>query len=69
MDRPPHRPHEEPPSGADGPEVPGVECPFCDRFDTELISPFGGQLSVAQYWCRRCRTGFDYVKWEEHGPR
>lgn len=41
----------------------GVECPFCDTRDTELLSPFGGQLSVAQYWCRKCRTGFDYMKW------
>ena len=38
-------------------------CPFCDGHDTELINPFGGQLSVAQYWCRRCRTGFEYIKW------
>lgn len=37
-------------------------CPFCDGRDTELVSPFGGQLAVAQYWCRRCRTGFDYLK-------
>ena len=37
-------------------------CPFCERAETELVSPFGGQLSVAQYWCRRCRTGFDYLK-------
>lgn len=39
-------------------------CPFCDGTDTELISPFGGQLSVAQYWCRRCRTGFEFLKWQ-----
>lgn len=38
-------------------------CPFCDGRETELLSPFGGQLSVAQYWCRRCRTGFEYMKW------
>lgn len=43
----------------------GVPCPFCDQRDTRLLSPFGGQLSVAQYWCRRCRTGFDYMKWED----
>lgn len=42
----------------------GAPCPFCDLDDTRLLSPFGGQLSVAQYWCRRCRTGFDYMKWE-----
>lgn len=41
----------------------GVECPFCGERETRLVSPFGGQLSVAQYWCRRCRTGFDYMKW------
>lgn len=47
----------------------GVECPFCSGKETELISPFGGQLSVAQYWCRRCRTGFDFMKWEGRGGR
>jgi C4-type Zn-finger protein len=41
----------------------GVPCPFCSHHDTELVTPFGGQLSVAQYWCRKCRTGFDYLKW------
>jgi hypothetical protein len=41
-------------------------CPFCDGRDTHLLNPFGGQLSVAQYWCRKCRTGFEYIKWEEH---
>jgi hypothetical protein len=40
-------------------------CPFCDGRDTRLINPFGGQLSVAQYWCNRCRTGFEYIKWED----
>lgn len=42
-------------------------CPFCGRTETELVSPFGGQISVAQYWCRACRTGFDYVKWGRRG--
>jgi hypothetical protein len=45
------------------PLADGVPCPFCSRNDTELVTPFGGQLSVAQYWCRNCRTGFDYLKW------
>jgi hypothetical protein len=40
------------------------ECPFCDGRDTELVSPFGGQMSVAQCWCRSCRTAFDWLKWE-----
>lgn len=42
-------------------------CPFCDGSDTRLLNPFGGQLSVAQYWCNVCRTGFEYIKWEEGG--
>lgn len=41
-------------------------CPFCDGTETKLLNPFGGQLSVAQYWCRSCRTAFEYIKWEEH---
>jgi hypothetical protein len=40
-------------------------CPFCDGLDTERISGFGGQLSVSQCWCRRCRTGFEWLKWGE----
>ncbi len=36
-----------------------VPCPFCDGHDTELHSAFGSQLSVATYWCRRCRTAFE----------
>jgi hypothetical protein len=40
-----------------------VTCPFCERDETELHSPFGPQLSVATYWCNRCHTAFDFVKW------
>jgi 3-hydroxybutyryl-CoA dehydrogenase len=50
-------------AGERAPEPP--TCPWCDGRDTELLSPFGGQLSVAQCWCYRCRTGFEYLKWEE----
>lgn len=42
-----------------------VACPFCDGLETELHSPFGTALSVATYWCRRCRTPFEWVKWGE----
>lgn len=41
-----------------------VRCPFCDGDETELHSPFGTALSVATYWCRRCHTAFEWVKWE-----
>ncbi len=40
-----------------------VRCPFCERDDTELHSPFGSALSVATYWCRRCHTAFEWFKW------
>lgn len=46
-----------------------VSCPFCDGEDTELHSPFGTALSVATYWCRQCRTAFEWVKWAEPGSR
>lgn len=42
-----------------------VPCPFCDDDETELHSPFGTALSVATYWCRACRTAFEWVKWKE----
>ena len=45
-----------------------VECPWCGGTDTRLEAPFGGQLSVSQYYCRDCRTVFDWMKWEEKGP-
>lgn len=60
MDAEPGR-HLPPPEPELLPEA--APCPFCDGTDTELVSPFGGQLSVAQYWCRRCRTAFEFIKW------
>jgi hypothetical protein len=43
-----------------------VICPFCDGAETELHSAFGTALSVATYWCMRCRTAFEWVKWDDH---
>ncbi len=39
-----------------------VPCPFCDGTDTHLQTPFGSVISVAQYYCRRCRTIFEWMK-------
>ncbi len=39
-----------------------VVCPFCAGLETEMHAGFGGQLSVASYWCRRCRTAFECFK-------
>lgn len=43
-----------------------VPCAFCDGRETELFSMFGTALSVVTYWCRDCRTPFEWVKWDEH---
>lgn len=40
-----------------------VPCVFCEGVNTELHSPFGSALSVATYWCRDCRTAFEWIKW------
>ncbi|NNK49533.1 MAG: hypothetical protein HKP01_11740 [Gemmatimonadetes bacterium] len=39
-----------------------VECPFCLGLDTEQFSAFGSALSVSQYYCRPCRTVFEWMK-------
>jgi hypothetical protein len=60
-------PRQEGARARDGALIPEhAPCAFCEGTDTELVNPFGGQLSVAQYWCRSCRTGFEFIKWEEH---
>ena len=46
-----------------------VECPFCGERDTELLSAFGSALSVSQYWCRKCRTVFEWMKWRDADSR
>lgn len=55
------------PAGTEMPDSP--PCPWCDGRDTRVLSPFGGQLSVSQCWCNRCRTGFEYLKWEDLADR
>jgi hypothetical protein len=58
------------PDAADMGMPKSVTCPFCEGTDTELHSPFGGQASVATYWCRRCHTAFDWIKWgQRHSER
>lgn len=42
-----------------------VVCPFCDGAETEQFSAFGSALSVSQYYCRSCRTVFEWMKWHE----
>jgi hypothetical protein len=63
-DQYPAKPSTDPATGS--PEAaaarpPAVACPFCHSTDTEMLSPFGGQLSTAQYQCRTCRSYFEYM--------
>lgn len=43
-------------------------CAFCESEETELFSLFGGQLSTATFWCRGCRTAFEWFKWTQPEP-
>lgn len=38
-------------------------CPFCDGTETELMNAFGSHASVATYWCRKCRSPFEIMRW------
>ena len=40
-----------------------VACPFCDGTETEQFSAFGSAVSVSQYYCRDCKTVFEWMKW------
>lgn len=46
-----------------------VKCPFCAGTDTQLETPFGSVLSVAQYYCRHCKTVFEWIKRDTDRPR
>jgi 1,2-phenylacetyl-CoA epoxidase catalytic subunit len=38
------------------------ECPFCGSPETELVSPWGGQMITSQQRCRGCGTYFEAVR-------
>lgn len=40
-----------------------VTCPFCGRTETEQFAAFGSAVSTSQYYCRPCRSVFEYMKW------
>ena len=46
----------------DYPLPESVECPFCGGTDTRIEAPFGSVLSVAQYYCLKCRCIFEWIK-------
>lgn len=40
-----------------------VRCPFCGGEETEQFAAFGGQASTSQYYCRPCRSVFEFLRW------
>ncbi len=42
---------------------PAKTCPFCGSTDTAKQADFGTSVMVRQYYCRACRTVFEWVKW------
>ncbi len=45
------------------PDAPA--CPFCGGSETEQFAAFGSAASTSQFYCRPCRSVFEYLKWRE----
>lgn len=43
-------------------------CPFCDSTDVDRESTFGSEISTIKYYCRRCQTPFERVKYDGDQP-
>lgn len=39
-------------------------CPFCSGRNSEPLATFGSLLMTSQYYCRDCRTTFEWVRRE-----
>lgn len=57
------RPHAVDASLRTGALPDSVRCPHCGETDSEQFSAFGSAVSVSQFYCRGCRTVFEYFKW------
>lgn len=42
-----------------------VHCSFCDATDVEIYSSFGTAQLVRQYYCHRCHSVFEFIRWQE----
>ncbi len=45
-----------------------VRCPFCGSHNTAQEAAFGTTHAYSQFYCRACRTPFEWIKWEERAP-
>ncbi|WP_281248626.1 3-hydroxyacyl-CoA dehydrogenase NAD-binding domain-containing protein [Domibacillus antri] len=43
-----------------------VHCPFCESDDVTLMSLFGSAQLVRQFYCNKCKSAFEFIKWTEH---
>ncbi|MFP8490271.1 1,2-phenylacetyl-CoA epoxidase subunit PaaD [Gracilimonas sp. Q87] len=39
-----------------------IPCPFCDSFETKLVSQFGSTACKSQYYCNNCEQPFEHFK-------
>ncbi|GBD12415.1 hypothetical protein HRbin24_00422 [bacterium HR24] len=39
-----------------------MTCPWCGSNEVERAAPFGPQLMVEQYFCRRCGSPFGRIR-------
>ena len=65
MERDSERRTRMPDSARQDEEANPATCPFCGSRETELLSPFGSQLSTAQYLCHACRSPFERIRQDE----
>jgi transposase-like protein len=42
-----------------------IECSYCSSEQVEKISSFGTAQLVRQYYCKSCKTVFEYIRWQE----
>ncbi|MFQ5605907.1 MAG: hypothetical protein ACE5HS_21770 [bacterium] len=43
-----------------------IKCPFCGATETQKQADFGTSIMVKQYYCRACKTVFEWIKWGEN---
>lgn len=46
-------------------ESKSVHCSFCSSENVEKISSFGTAQLVRQYYCKNCKSVFEYIRWQE----
>lgn len=42
---------------------PTKPCPFCNSSSTVRLADFSTSLMVSLYYCERCKTTFEAIKW------